>query len=224
VVLERPGRALSREEITGPLRHALAAGADPRDIDIELANWTAPMVPAAALATVTVERISHDRVTGRFSAVVAILADDAAPLRLSLAGRAVEMIEVPVATRRLAAGAAITHADVRMARLPASRAADAATEAPIGRALDRPLAAGQPFPTGPLGRPRIVRKGDTVSVAFASGGLIVTLGGRALSGGGLGDRIEVLNPASRAVIEAAVTGPGLAQARAVPLRTRDDRR
>lgn len=219
VVLERPGRALPREEIVDPLRAALVGGGDADSLDIEFASWTPPMVPAAAFATVTVERVSHDRATGRFNAVVAVLAEGAAPMRLALAGRAIEMVEVPVAARRLSAGAAITRHDVRMARLPAARAVDAASEAPIGRALDRPLAAGQPFPSGPLGRPQLVRKGERVNVTLASGELIITLAGRALSAGAAGERIEVLNPATRSVIEAEVTGPGRATAsHAAPLR------
>lgn len=213
VVLERPGRALAREEIAGPLRAALAGDADPRDIDIAFAAWTAPMVPAAASAAVTVERVTQDGATGRFAAVVAILAADSAPQKLTLTGRATEMAEVPVAARRLAAGATVRPADVRIARLPAARAREAAPVAPVGRTLDRALPAGQPFPAGPLGRPPMVRKGEPVRVAFAAGGLALTLSGRALSTGGQGEIVEILNPASRAVIQAEVTGPGQAARR-----------
>lgn len=212
VVLERPGRALEQEEVLAPLRQALAGDADPADTDIELAAWTTPMVPAAAMATVTIERITRDAATGRFTATIAILAGDSEPQRLVLSGRAVEMVEVPVATRRLAAGATIRPADIRMARLPASRAREAATVAPVGRALDRALAPGQPFPPGPLPRPQLVRKGEPVRVALASGGLSLTLRGRALSGGGAGEIVEILNPGSRNIIQAEVTGPGEARA------------
>ncbi len=222
VVLERPGRALPREEIVEPLRAALAGGADARNVDIEFAGWTTPMVPAAASATVTVERIAHDPATGRFTAVVAILAAGNEPQKLTLTGRAITMIEVPVAVRRLAAGSTVQPTDVRMARLPASRAQEAAAAPPIGRALDRALPAGQPFPPGPLARAPMVRKGEPVRVALTSGGLSLTLGGRALTTGGQGEIVEVLNPGSRAVIQAEVTGPG--QARALGTLVQEPRR
>src|SRR5690606_15742725 len=119
-------------------------------------------------------RVTQDGATGRFTAIVAILAADSDPQKLMLTGRAVEMVEVPVAARRLAAGSTIRPSDVRMARLPATRAREAATAAPVGRALDRALPAGHPFPPGPLGRPSIVRKGDPVRVALASGRLSLT--------------------------------------------------
>jgi flagella basal body P-ring formation protein FlgA len=43
---------------------------------------------------------------------------------------------------------------------------------------------------------------------LATGGLALTAQGQAMEDGNLGERIQVQNPASRAVLEAEVTGPG----------------
>jgi flagella basal body P-ring formation protein FlgA len=55
-------------------------------------------------------------------------------------------------------------------------------------------------------RPATVQKGATVLMALDSPGIALTAQGQALEAGSIGERIRVLNPVSRAVIEAEVTG------------------
>ena len=53
-----------------------------------------------------------------------------------------------------------------------------------------------------------VAKGARVALQLQSGALIVSASGQAMESGALGDRITVLNPTSRAVIDAEITGAG----------------
>lgn len=73
--------------------------------------------------------------------------------------------------------------------------------------LKRQLAAGQPLVVGELMRPAMVQKGASVLMQLDSPGITLTAQGQALESGAIGERIQVLNPVSRAVIEAEVTGP-----------------
>jgi flagella basal body P-ring formation protein FlgA len=78
----------------------------------------------------------------------------------------------------------------------------------MGLALRRTVSRGQPIALVDLGKPILVLKGARVALQLQSGALNVAGSGQALDAGALGDRINVLNPASRAVIEAEIIGAG----------------
>jgi len=56
-------------------------------------------------------------------------------------------------------------------------------------------------------RPSMVVKGATVQMVLDSPGIAVSAQGQAMEAGAIGERIRVLNPVSRAVVEAEVIGP-----------------
>ena len=60
---------------------------------------------------------------------------------------------------------------------------------------------------GELTRPAMVQKGATVLMVLDSPGIALTAQGQAMEAGAIGERIRVLNPVSRAVVEAEVIGP-----------------
>ena len=53
----------------------------------------------------------------------------------------------------------------------------------------------------------MVQKGATVQMVLDSPGIALTAQGQAMEPGAIGERIRVLNPVSRAVVEAEVIGP-----------------
>jgi len=81
----------------------------------------------------------------------------------------------------------------------------------VGMALHRSAVAGQPLPLADLGLPVAVAKGSRVDLALQIPGLSLEAVGLALEAGAVGDHIHVLNPASHAVVEAEVVGPGRAR-------------
>jgi flagella basal body P-ring formation protein FlgA len=77
----------------------------------------------------------------------------------------------------------------------------------VGLQLRHQLSAGQPLIKTELTQPSMVQKGARVLMQFDSPGISLTGQGQALETGAIGERIRVLNPTSRAVVEAEVTGP-----------------
>lgn len=77
----------------------------------------------------------------------------------------------------------------------------------IGQAARRPLRAGTAVSLADLSAPKVIRKDDMVTVAFAADGIKLVLQGKALSGAAVGDVIDILNPASKKVIQAVASGP-----------------
>lgn len=208
IVIDRPGRMLPREDVLAALRAALQGlGSDP-DADLELANFPAPLLPPDAHPVITVEQIDQDP-SGRFTASLAVAAEGAELQRLRLAGTVVHMVELPVPVRRLTPGTLITAEDLRLARIrtTAVRGEVAQTIAQAtGHALRIALAPGQPVPLAELTRPVAVAKGATVVMQLNAPGLQLLGQGRALDQGAIGDRILVLNPASKAIVEAEIIG------------------
>lgn len=213
-VVERPGRALSREAIEEALREALVAAGAPEaaEAPIVLTNFTPPVVPLATAAPrIIVEDLGWDAAQGRFNAQVAAIVGPEAPVRARIAGRVDDTVAVPVATRRLAEGDTLRASDVRIVRMAAARVpADAVLDPArlAGRMLREAVPAGAPITGEQFGSAALVQRGAAVSLQLELPGLSITAQGRALEDGAAGARIQVMNVASRAVLEGVVTGPG----------------
>ncbi len=208
-VVERPGRVLPRETVLVALRDALGVE---REREVELAPFAPPMVPLTAELRVVAEDIQLDPATGRFTATLAALAEGEPPVRVRVLGRvAARTITVPVAVRRLAPGATIAATDLRQVALPIDRVPEEAIidESRLrGRVVQRTIAAGAPILAADLGGRAVVTRNSMVTMSVSLPGLVVTAQGRALEDGAPGDVIQVMNLASRAIVEAKVVGPG----------------
>ena len=211
VVLDRPGRSLGRDDVLGPLRAALMGNGAPRDADLDLPGFTTPMLPIDAAPSIDITQLEYDAGTGRFTALAVVLADGVPATQLRLSGRVQEMVELPVPRRRMLPGDVILAGDLQWTRLRAALARGevvrTAAEA-VGQALRRPVQPGQPLLLADLGRPVLVQKGTPMLLALDGPGIQLTATGVATEPAGLGERVRVLNPASRVIVEAEVTGAG----------------
>ncbi|MBU8537661.1 flagellar basal body P-ring formation chaperone FlgA [Falsiroseomonas tokyonensis] len=211
VVLDRPGRALAREDVMEPLRIALRAQGAEEEAELELQAFNAPLIPAAAFPQVAVEQVVFDPATQRFGASLAVMAEGMATQRLRVAGRAVVTAEMLVAARRLAAGEVLQPEDVRLQRVAATQlrpGVASRVDQAVGQALRRPAAPGQPLMMVNLSQPLVVERGSTVTMQYDIPGLAVTAQGRAMEGAARGALVPVMNLGSRIVVEARVIGPG----------------
>ncbi len=210
-VLERRGRLLPREAVLAALRPALAGVGAPPDGEIALTGYTAPMIPAEAAAAASVEQLDYSAAGGRFAAALLVTAEGMAPLRLRLSGEVAEMADILVPAAALPAGAVLHAGDLRPRRLRAAALHAEVVRDPAqaaGMVLRRAAGAGVALPLADLLRPGTVEKGAHVMMAVELGGLTASVQGVALSGGAPGERIRVLNPSSRMVVEGEVRPDG----------------
>lgn len=211
--VERAGRPLTRDELVDSLRRSLVdAGATPT-ATIEFSNFTPVLVPPSSFPLLMVEQIAYDAAGERFSANMSVATEGMDTQRMRVSGRVMDTVAVVVANRRLTQGDVIAAADVRVAQLPARRiSGSVANDLPtvIGQSPRRTIVAGQPLAIADIGPPVMVPKGATVVIVVESPGLSLAAQGLALEAGGRDDVIQVMNPLSRAVVEARVTGPGRA--------------
>jgi flagella basal body P-ring formation protein FlgA len=209
-VLEWPGRPLRRDAVMDAVKTALIAAGAASDCDVELPGFTPPLVPFEADPRPIVADLDYDAEGGHFSAILSVTGETMDPINVRIAGRVDDTEELPVTSTRLAAGSVLRADDVHLARVHKALIRGDVVLSPadvVGKQLKRPLTAGQPLLVSQLTQPSLVQKGAEVLVQLDSPGISLTAQGEALEPGAIGERIRVLNPVSRAVVEAEVIGP-----------------
>ncbi len=138
----------------------------------------------------------------------------ATPLRAAQAARAgaIEPGYALAPIRPIPAGAALSEADVELIALD-NPPPDAITdlEALRGLAARRVLRPGLALRQSDLRAPLVVRRGEPVTVAVKGAQFALTLQGRAMNDAERGQIVRVLNPQSRAIVEAVAVSAGLAE-------------
>lgn len=68
--------------------------------------------------------------------------------------------------------------------------------------------AGRPILASDVSPPAVVDRNQVVALAYQSGGLVILTEGRALTRGGVGDVIRVMNLASRSTVSGRISAAG----------------
>lgn len=123
---------------------------------------------------------------------------------------------VAVSSRSLTRGTPISAADIKMVRY------DLATlklgyiddsRHIVGMVAKQHIAAGSVVTPHMVEAPRLVRRGEQVTIVARSAGIEIQATGTALADGAQGDLIKVRNSSSRKIVEAVVTDPGVVSVR-----------
>ena len=123
-------------------------------------------------------------------------------------------ISVPVLAHALKAGEIVTNDDLTTAgvnpREVFAGTVRAAAEV-VGLKAQRAVGAGVPLNKITFRAVPTVARDSAVSLIYRRPGVELTGSGKALQDGRVGEVIRVLNPASRATVEAVVVGPGMVE-------------
>lgn len=209
-VLERPGKPLDREVVMDVLRAALTSAGVPADSEIEVPSLSLPLIPFESQLRPVVTQLEHDPASHAFAATLTLGGAEMVAVHLRLGGRVHDTITALVPVRSIHQGEAIRAEDLRPLRIRAGQLqADVVRniENVAGLTPRMTLQAGQPVRLADLIRPPVVRKGGSVQMVLTGAGLSLVAQAQALESGATGERVRVLNPSSRAVLEAIVIGP-----------------
>ena len=134
----------------------------------------------------------------------------AAP-RPTAAARSARNVQALAYARNIAAGEVVQASDLVWSdEVVAGPNAPGNPDVLIGQVARRPLRSGAAVQSADLGAAAAVHRDETITVAYDAGGISVTLQGKALKDAALGETVQVLNPQSKKIIEAVVSGPGKA--------------
>jgi flagellar basal body P-ring formation protein FlgA len=169
-------------------------------------------VEPTATSELAVARLSFDPRTSRFD-VSFELPDSAVARRLPLhfTGSVSETFATVVPAHDIAQGQVLNAADLTIERRPKAELGPAVVtgiEQAQGLAAKHALRAGQLIRQSDVMKPEIVSRNETVTIVYELPGVLLTISGKALDPGALGDSIAVLNAQSKRTIQATVIGPG----------------
>ncbi len=214
VVLERKARVITRDDLMPVVRSALVAAGASEASEVSLSTYVTLALPAEASSQPDIASLNFDRSNGRFSANLLFETPGSDPVPLQISGIIQEMIQIPVLAHNMGAGSVITPSDLQVRRVRKTIISDRTLltpDAAIGLALRHQMMVGNPLSPDELSRPSLVSRGMSVLLRLEDTGLILVAKGVAIEDGGLDDRIHVLNPVSRAILIARVTGGGTVQ-------------
>jgi flagella basal body P-ring formation protein FlgA len=215
VVVSRASRRLTRTDIEAAVRKALASryALDNADVTLGLeGNESVIHIEPEATDEPKVTDLAYDARSRRVEAVVTVPGSRSLTLKpLRTAGLVVETIEVPTLTRALNRGEPLRAGDVKVERRPRAefQALGFADPAQLsGKVARNTLAAGAVLRDADLLRQDLVEKNGVVTVTYQIPGIELTMRGKALESGAMGDVVQVQNTQSKRTLQATVTGPG----------------
>ncbi|MEM1385948.1 MAG: flagellar basal body P-ring formation chaperone FlgA [Pseudomonadota bacterium] len=128
-------------------------------------------------------------------------------LVLALISAGAAAADTVVAARTLRAESLIGPADLRLIDETTPGALTRAEDA-VGLETRRNVYAGQVLRAPDLGPPAIVLRNDIVVLSYFRSGVAIQTEGRAMGRGGVGDRLRVMNLASRSAVTGTVLPDG----------------
>jgi flagellar basal body P-ring formation protein FlgA len=216
IAVRRLGRTVGAEEIAAALREAIVQQQKlAADTEIELsAGQMEVVVEQSATGPVTVRSLSYNGASGRFEATYVVQGSRAleiSPARI--VGNVSDIVRLPVLARPVMKGEIVSAADVALERRRRSELGpDIITDAArlVGNAAKRPMGKGSLVREADVQRPEVVERNAIIMMTFEQPGMQLSMRGKALLGGAIGDTIQVQNVASKKTVEAVITGPNRA--------------
>ena len=117
------------------------------------------------------------------------------------------LAEIVVPTRTIRPKQVISAADLEIKPMDVAGAV-ADPNLLIGQEARVALYPGRPVHAADVGAPALVDRNDVVTLVFVTSGLSITTEGRALGRGAAGERIRVMNLASRATVTGVIRPDG----------------
>jgi len=206
VMVKRASLILDKNDITAAMANALRRYGDNLEIQLDNRLTKFHLMPGAD-ATLTVRDLNYDASSTRFRASVQASNGE----RLSVTGRAFEIVELPVLAERLTNGDIIgkhhiTYVKERSNTLSPNIITEAADL--IGKTPRRSMSPNRAVREDEIMEPLMVEKGQLMVVILHTDQLQLTVRGKAMQDGSRGELIRVVNTQSNQSIEVKVTGPG----------------
>ena len=209
-VIRRSGHVIGAAQIEAALIPELARklGAN---VDVQISDRTMRLYVAQETASdVSFEDLRYDAAAHKFKVSVVVTGADQRIIRHAVTGQVHKKVSVPVLSSAFVAGEMISEADIDYIQM---READLPTgilladKQLIGMTPRRTASFGKPLQAGDLEMPKLVQKGQIVTLTLSGGGLYLSLQGKALQNGAMGDVVRILNTSSNRIVEGIVDGP-----------------
>jgi flagellar basal body P-ring formation protein FlgA len=209
VVISRTATVVGREMMEHALKESMTGKGITGSYKLIMAEDPGSMIlPQDVDAQVEVSHIDIKQDNNWFQATLAAPSKDKPLVTKKIMGRIERMVKVPVLRENLSAGTIIGMKDIdyiEIAQRTLKTGIILNANKLTGMTPRRIINAGAPIDPANLEAPRLVERGDLVTMVFNEKGLQLTAQGKAMEDGAKGDRIRVTNSSSNKTVMAEVT-------------------
>lgn len=209
IVLRREAVVVPQSDITAALQEKIHASGVSDSFSVTYTNTVNDIVlPAGLDRALEVTAFNFDPQNDSFNAVVVSPSADNPVKRVPLSGRIESLVQVPVLKNTLRNGDIIGALDIDYIELPAFKLSNGTLlkeEDIVNMTPRRVTVAGKPLISNDLEQPRMVERGDVITLIFADGPMQLTVKGKSLQTGAVGDTIRVSNTDSNKNLQGIVT-------------------
>lgn len=210
VVIRRDATVIGQDMIEDHLKDAIFKEGYTGDFSLRIPpDYTQIVLPRTEPASLEVTQVTLNRSKNTFEATVSAPSAEKPIQKFQVSGTIHPLITVPVLRANIQNGQIIDAGDLEYVQVPESEFIQGTVvdeQALIGMTPRRFAIAGRPLRAGDMTAPKIISRGDLVTVILDEGVLSLTAKGKALENGSKGDLIRVVNTSSNITIEALVTG------------------
>lgn len=166
------------------------------------------ILPFGAAPSIEITAFNFDATNDTFNAVIVSPSASNPIKRVSTSGRIERLIPVPVLTNTLRRGDIIGAMDIDYIDVPQNKIANGTVlEADdlVNMTPRRVLSSGKPVFNNELEYPKMVDRGDAITLIFANGPMVLSVMGKSLQAGAMGDTVRVSNSNSNKNLQGVVT-------------------
>jgi flagella basal body P-ring formation protein FlgA len=214
IAVTRAARTFTVKDLEQRIAEELAGQfglGEAKNLTVTIERDTKPVQVEPNAGDLQVGRVLYDR-SGRFDVTFDVPGSSAArrtPLRFT--GTVVETVEIAVLARALNRSEVVKASDVAIERRPKAELRgdiNATGAGLVGLATKRAVRAGEVLHTADFMKPEIVQRNENVTLVYEAPGLVLTMRGKAMETGALGDTVNVLNIQSKRTVQGTISGPG----------------
>ncbi len=212
VVIRREATLVDVNSVHDQLSEALSERGLSGKLDIVIQN-NLPQItlPKSEPATIEVQSLRYMPENGNFEAVLVAPSKENPLQRVAVNGVAHKRVMIPVLASSMRAGdiisaSDITYVDVRERDLPKNSLVQIADIQ--GMAAAKSLTAGRPVRGSDISLPRLVSRGEMITIIYKDGPISLSAKGKSLQNGARGETIRILNVASNKHLQGTVSGDG----------------
>lgn len=167
------------------------------------------VLPHGMAQTAEISSIKFDPRRDVFEAIIAAPSKDKPIRRINITGRVERLVDLPILKTSLRHGDIIHENDIDWIRVPAKNIQSNAllnAKDIAGLTPRRMVLAGKPLTQTDLEKPRLVNRGEMITLFLNDGALSLTTKAKALQSGAKGDIIKITNLSSNKTLTAMVSG------------------
>ncbi len=209
IILRREAVVIPQDDITSALEEKIR---DDVKESFSISYMTKPsemVMPAGTDEGFEITAFHYDVQKDTFNASIVAPSAENPIKRTNVSGRVERLVSVPVLKNSLKNGDIIGALDIDYIELPKNKIASGVVMEEsdlVNMTPRRTMASGKPISLNDLESPKMVDRGDLITLVFDDGVMYLTTKGKALQAGAMGDTVRVSNSDSNKNLQGVITG------------------